>query len=65
MIMAAVAYNLKKMMKWTDRKINTCSEAMRKTAEMSVLKLINATVSFLILYIKGIEQKLRFNILLT
>lgn len=65
MIMAAVAYNLKKMMKWTGRKINPCSEAMRKTAEMSVLKLINATVSFLILYIKGIEQKLRFNILLT
>jgi len=45
MMMTAVAYNLKKMMKWTNRKIETCAAAIKKVTEKSVLKqMIGATL---------------------
>lgn len=39
MIMAAVAYNLKKMMKWANRKVKTSAMAMKKTTEKELSKL--------------------------
>ena len=65
MIMAAVAYNLKKMMKWTNRKISICTAAMKKLTENDLLNQIYTTRSLLASGNKRTEQKLRFNILLT
>src|SRR6266542_3659788 len=63
MIMSAVAYNLKKMMKWTNRKIGTCSVVMKKITEESLLKQIIEAMLQLMLYNKKLNRFSDLNML--
>jgi transposase len=56
MLMAAVAYNVKKMMKWTNKKIETCQAIMTKATKKSWLKQFMELIDQLILYNKKVER---------
>ena len=56
MLMAAVAYNVTKMMKWTNKKIETCKAIMTKATKKSWLKQFMELMDQLILYNKKVER---------
>lgn len=56
MIMAAVAYNLKKMMKEANREIKTCIMAMKKVAEKKLSKQITKAAALLTLNSKKLTM---------
>lgn len=60
MMMSAVAYNLKKMMKWRNRKIETCSAVIKKVTEKSFLNQIIEITCQLALGNKKLDMIFRF-----
>lgn len=64
MLMAAVAYNLNKIMKWTNRKVNTGAMAMKKTTEKELSKLFTVIRALLMGYNKKRKIQLAENLFL-
>jgi len=60
MIMSAVAYNLKKMMKWTNRKIETCAAVMKKVTGKSLLNELFGVPDQLAIYNKNVNRTFSF-----
>jgi len=60
MMMSAVAYNLKKMMKWRNRKIETCTAVIKKVTEKSFLNQIIEITCQLALGNKKLDMIFRF-----